>query len=98
MAYYIVSYDLLGIDSSKPYEPLEGYLRGQSAIKIQRNLWAISSDKSAAEIHEGILGHMPNENRLLVSALTDKSRVTNPEENLVEWLVINMPTNLYPNY
>jgi hypothetical protein len=78
MAKYLVTYDLVGTDeTSDDYERLIEKIKTYGDPgRIQKSVWLIKSDKSAAEIRAELWEYMDSNDRLAVILITGTSSVT----------------------
>lgn len=67
MAVYLISYDLVGPETSASYEQLIAHIKGLGAwAKPLYSQWLVDTTASAAEIRDGIRRYLDTNDRVLV--------------------------------
>jgi hypothetical protein len=66
MAYFLVTYDLVKYATEEQYTDLITELKKLPSVKVQKSVWFVDWNGSAASLYDLLQAHMHQDDRLLV--------------------------------
>jgi hypothetical protein len=64
---YLVTYDLVGDETTREYERLIAEIEGlDDFVEVQRSVWLVKTNNSAKEVRELLRSYMDRDDRLLI--------------------------------